>query len=223
MTTWTPPPADLTARSRLRGSKLGYVQLRGVGRCMYAGLAAYPTTPYPLRWACPGTHPTPPASRCWPCWRCSSPSVAARWWARWGGLRCSPTSRGPRRQSSLAHHVGSGQRGLRGLAGVDGQALPAGGEEVSPPWGQKCTALCAPQAGIYSTTLAPAARALSPPQVPTLPLPCSGRPWRARYPTTPYPHAQVCTCISPPLATERNPALMHFDSMGTLLEVLGKG
>ncbi len=40
----------------------------------------------------------------------------------------------------------------------------------SPPWGQKCTALCAPQAGIYSTTLAPAARALAPPQVPTLPL-----------------------------------------------------
>ena len=54
-------------------NRQGYVQLRGVGRCMYAGWAAYPTTPYPLRWARPGTHPTRPASRCW---RCSSPSVA---------------------------------------------------------------------------------------------------------------------------------------------------
>ena len=172
------------------------------------GLGSIPYHPLPLALGVSRYPPYPPASRCWPCWRCSSPSVAARWWARWGGLRCSPTSRGPRRQSSLAHHVGSGQRGLRGLAGVDGQALPAGGEEVSPPWGQKCTALCAPQAGIYSTTLAPAARALSPPQVPTLPLPCSGRPWRARYPTTPYPRAQVWARISPPLATERNPAGM---------------
>eukprot|EP01045_Picozoa_sp_COSAG04_P007477 COSAG04_NODE_393_length_15147_cov_44.965643_2_plen_151_part_00 len=73
--------------------------------------------------------------------------------------------------------------------------------------GKKCIALCAPQAGIYPTTLAAAARALPPPKVPTLPLPCPGRPWFARYPTTPYPHAQVCTStsISPPLATERNP------------------
>ena len=38
---------------------LGYVQLRGVGRWMYASSAAYPTTLYPLRSAWPGTHPTP--------------------------------------------------------------------------------------------------------------------------------------------------------------------
>ena len=76
-----------TERSKARktyfsASLLGYVQLRGVGRWMPASSAAYPTTPYPLRWAWPGTHPTPAPG----CWRCSSPSVAARWWARWGGL-----------------------------------------------------------------------------------------------------------------------------------------
>ena len=43
---------------RTLSQELGFIHLRGVGRCVHADRAAYPTTPYPLRWAWPGTHPT---------------------------------------------------------------------------------------------------------------------------------------------------------------------
>ena len=123
---------SLRARRHRSGSALGYVQLRGVGRWMYASSAAYPTTPYPLRSAWPGTHPTPALGA----------GAAARLvWLHAGGrdggaaFALAPLTGLPRPSALGAARrqprpTPSPRRG--GLAGVDEQALPAGEEEVSP-------------------------------------------------------------------------------------------
>ena len=121
----------------------GYVQLRGVGRWMYASSAAYPTTPYPLRSAWPGTHPTPALGA----------GAAARLvWLHAGGrdggaaFALAPLTGLPRPSALGAARrqprpTPSPRRG--GLAGVDEQALPAGEEEVSPPWAKMQSLVCA--------------------------------------------------------------------------------
>ena len=88
--------------------------MRGVGRCLPADRVAYPTTPYPLRWAWPGTHPTPAAG----CWRYGSCGASAQTWRGAKVAFAHPTPR----SSPLA---GAGPGGGAGQPWVD-PGSPAG-------------------------------------------------------------------------------------------------